>query len=140
MSVTASTVDPARVLDLAIEALRTPGARLPLEDVDCALKISPHDPRLWHVKGLILRDQDRRELALPALRRAAELAPSEPLIAHGYARTLLEAGLPSVEQFGWAIKLGPNNPEIVKGLVSALMAEGRSEEAIEGLDLALRRS
>src|SRR3982751_5044295 len=115
MSVTASTVDPARVLDLAIEALRTPGARLPLEDVDCALKISPHDPRLWHVKGLILRDQDRRELALPALRRAAELAPSEPLIAHGYARTLLEAGLPSVDAVARAMKLAAHDPEGGRG-------------------------
>ena len=48
-------------------ALNSPGAHLPLDDVDRALKVSPNDPRLWHVKGLIHRLQDRRELALPAL-------------------------------------------------------------------------
>jgi uncharacterized protein (TIGR02466 family) len=140
MTTTSATIDPARVLDVAIEALRTPGAPLPLADVDRALKVAPYDPRLWHVKGLILRDEDRRELALPALQRAVQLAPDEPLIAHGYARTLLEAGLPCIEEFGHAMKLGPNNPELVKGLVSALIAAGRSAEAVEGLELALRRS
>jgi Flp pilus assembly protein TadD len=133
-------VDPAQILDSAISALNTPGADLPLQDVDRALEAAPNDPRLWHVKGLIHREQDRRELALPALKRATELAPSEPLIAHGYARTLLEAGLPCVEAFGRALKVSPNNPELVKGLVAGLAAEGRSAEAIEGLKQMLRRS
>lgn len=135
-----SAFDPARVLDQAITALNRPGALLPIKDVDRALEVAPTDPRLWHVKGLIHRDQDRRELALPALRRAIQLAPDEPIIAHGYARTLLEAGSPCVEEFGRALKLAPNNPDVVKGLVSALAAEGRMAEAIEGLELALRRS
>lgn len=140
MTITTSNVDPARVLDRAIAALNSPEMPLPLDEVDRALKVAPHDPRLWHVKGLIHRHQDRRELALPALQRAAQLAPAEPLIAHGYARTLLEAGLPCLEEFGRAMQLAPNNPDVVKGLVSALAAEGRSTEAIEGLELALRRS
>ena len=140
MNITTSTVDPASTLDRAIAALRTPGAPLPLDEVDRALRVAPHDPRLWHVKGLIHRDEERRELAIPALQRAVQLAPAEPLIAHGYARTLLEAGLPSVEAFGRAMKLAPNNPELVKGLVAALMAEGRTAEAVEGLEQALGRS
>jgi uncharacterized protein (TIGR02466 family) len=140
MITTTAGIDPGRVLDGAIAALNSPGAPLPIEDVHRALKVAPHDPRLWHVKGLIHRQEERRELALPALQRAVELAPAEPLIVHGYARTLLEAGLPCVEEFGRAMKLAPENPEVVKGLVSALMAEGRSAEAIEGLELALRRT
>ena len=140
MITTTAIVDPLRVLDQALAALRTPGAELPLEDVERALKLTPHDPRLWHVKGLILRDQDRRELALPALKRAAEMAPAEPIIAHGYARTLLEAGLPSVEEFGRAMKLAPGNPAVITGVVSALAAEGRSADAVEGLEIALKRS
>ena len=140
MTITTAAIDPARILDGAIEALNTPGAALPLDDVDRALKVAPHDPRLWHVKGLIHRRHERRELAIPALRRAAELAPNEPLIVHGLAKTSLEAGLPSVELYGRALKVCANNPEVVKGLVSALLSEGRIQEAIEGLELALRRS
>lgn len=140
MTFTASTIDPTRALDDAIAALNAPGTPLPLEDVDRALEVAPNDPRLWHVKGLIHRQADRRELALPALQRAVELAPAEPLIAHGYARTLLEAGQPSVDAFGHAMKLAPTNPEVVKGLVAALAAAGMAAEAIEGLEQALRRS
>ena len=135
-----SGVDPAKVLDQAIAALNTPGADLPIEDVERALQVAPGDARLWHVKGLIYREKDRRELAIPALKRATEIAPSEPLIAHGYARTLLEAGLPSVDAFGRAIKISPNNPELAKGLVAGLAAEGRAQEAIDGLEQMLRRS
>ena len=140
MTTATATVDPARVLDAAIAALNTPGAPLPLEDVDRALKVAPNDPRLWHVKGLIHRAQDRRELAIPAFRRAAGLAPNEPLIVRGLARILLEAGLPCVNEFVRAMKVAPNNPEVIKGLVAALAADGRPAEAIAGLEQALRRS
>lgn len=140
MVVASTATDPGRVLDDAIAALKNPAGPLPLADVDRALRVAAHDPRLWHVKGLIHREHDRRELAIPALQRAVELAPNEPLIAHGYARTLLEAGLPAVQAFGRAIKLAPNNPEVVKGLAAALAAEGRTQDAIEGLDQVLRRS
>jgi Flp pilus assembly protein TadD len=134
------TVDPARVLDDAIAALNTPGSAMPFDDVDRALQVAGHDPRLWHVKGLMHREQEQRELAIPALKRAAELAPNEPLIVHGYARTLLEAGLPSVEAFARAMKLTPNNPEVVTGMVSALLAERRVPDAMAGMELALKRS
>ena len=134
------TIDPARVLDQAIEALNRADPDLPLDDVDRALDVAPHDYRLWHIKGLIHREQDRRELAIPALRRAAELAPTEPLVLHGYARTLLEAGQPSVEAFARALKLAPANTELVKGLASALVAEGRMDDAIGGLETVVGRS
>ena len=135
-----SPVDPARVLDAAIAALNNPGARMPLEDVARALELAPNDPRLWHVKGLIHRQLEQRELAVPALLRAAELAPQEPLIALGYARTSFEAGLPSVDAFARAMKLNPSKPEVVRGLVSALLAERRVDDAISGLELSLSRS
>ncbi len=140
MITSTANVDPAKILERAIAALNTPDAPLPLEDVDRALKVAPHDPRLWHIKGLIHREQEQREIAIPAFQRAVQLAPNEPIIVHGYARTLLEAGLPCVEEFGQAMKVVPNNPEVVKGLVAALMAEGRTTEAVEGLEIALRRS
>jgi len=108
------TVDAAQALDLAIEALNRGDRELPLAEVDSALRIAPHDYRLWHIKGLMHREQDQRELAIPALQRAVDLAPTEPLVAHGYARTLLEAGLPSVEAFARAMKLAPTNVEVVK--------------------------
>lgn len=140
MTITTASIDPARVLDEAIAALNVPGSPLPLDDVDRALKVSPVDPRLWHVKGLIHREQEQRELAIPAFQRAIQLAPNEPIIVRGYARILLEAGLPCVEEFGRAMKVAPNNPDVVMGFVAALAAAGMSAEAIEGLEQAVRRS
>jgi tetratricopeptide (TPR) repeat protein len=128
------------VLDAAIAALKAGAADLPLEDVDAGIEAAPSDARLWHVKGLMHREQERRELAIPALQRAIELAPNEPLIVHAYARTLLEAGLPSVEPFARAMKLSPNRPEIVRGMVAALAAEGRMDDAMAGMEMALRNS
>ena len=132
-------VDPAQVLSRAIKALNSQDP-LPIEDVDRALEVAPTDYRLWHIKGLIHREQDARELALPALRRAVELAPNEPLIAHGYARTLLEAGLPSVDAFSRAMKLSKGDSEVLSGMVAALIAEGRPQDAIQGLEQVLARS
>lgn len=140
MTITTASIDPARVLDEAIAALNVPGSPLPLDDVDRALKVSPVDPRLWHVKGLIHREQEQRELAIPAFQRAIQLAPNEPIIVRGYARILLEAGLPCVEEFGRAMKVAPNNPDVVMGFVAALAAAGMSADAIEGLEQAVRRS
>ena len=132
-------IDPARVLDEAIEALNQPGARLPLEDVDRALEVAPNDHRLWHIKGLIHRAQEHRELALPALRRAAALAPSEAIVIKGLARTTLEAGLPSVDEHVRALRLARGDPTVLTGLASALVREGRVADAIAGLESALER-
>jgi tetratricopeptide (TPR) repeat protein len=133
-------IDPTRTLDEAIAALKRHDPDLPLGDVDRALGQAPHDYRLWHIKGLIHREQEERELAIPALRRAVEIAPTEPLVAHGYARTLLEAGLPSVEPFARALKLDATNTNVLTGLASALVAENRIGDAIEGIETVLRRS
>jgi tetratricopeptide (TPR) repeat protein len=135
-----SAANPSRVLEKAIDALKCAELELPLEEVDRALESVPDDFRLWHVKGLIHRQEEQRERAIPALRRAAELAPDVPLIAHGYARTLLEAGLESVEPFSRALKLSPGDPDVVQGLAASLVAERRIDEAIEGLERVLRRS
>lgn len=134
------SLDAGHVLDLAIQALRRNDPDLPLSEVDRALAVASHDYRLWHIKGLMHREKEQRELAIPALQRAVELAPSEPLVAHGYARTLLEAGVPSVEPFARALKLAPTNTEVLKGFASALVADGRIADAIDGLETVLRRS
>lgn len=140
MTVSSAAIDTRRVLDDSIAALKDPDAKLPVEDVDRALQVAPHDARLWHVKGLMHRAQEQRELALPALERAVQLAPNEPIVVHGYARTRLEAGLPCVDEFARAMKVAANNPDVVKGFVASLAAAGRSAEAVEGLEQAVRRS
>jgi Flp pilus assembly protein TadD len=95
------------------------------------------DYRLWHIHGLILRQLDRHGDALRSLRRAVELAPNASNPAHALARTLSEAGLPSVDAYANAIRLAPGTSEILLGLSAALVAERRIEEAVAGLERAL---
>lgn len=129
--------DPDAAVNAGIAALKTPNPTVALPSIEAALKGAPQDGRLWHLKGLIHRADERRELAIPALRRAFELMPHHPLIAHGLARTLFEAGLPSVDAYARALKLAPGNQDMMKGLVSALIAERRVTEALDGLARAL---
>ena len=131
--------DPEQVVKEAIAALRTPQAPDMLPDIQLALRQAPQDARLWHLQGLIHRSQDRRELAIPALQRAVQLAPNDPLIAHGLARTLYEAGVPSVDAYARALRLSPGKTTLLAGLVSALLAERRIAEAIAGLETGVAR-
>lgn len=105
-----------------------------------AVRARTGDPRLWHLHGLVLRELDRREEALPSLRTAAQMAPGSAKIAHALARTLLEAGLPSVDAFGRALQLAPGDHEVVTGLTAAFVAEGEPETAIAGLTKIVKRS
>ena len=139
MASTVKPADPESVVADAIAALRTHRAPDMLPDIDSALGRAPQDARLWHLKGLIHRKQDRRELAIPALRKAVELGPNDPLIAHGFARTLWEAGMPSVDAYARALRLKPGDPQLLTGLVSALLAENRMADAIGGLQRAVER-
>ncbi len=132
--------DADATVEAAIAALKGPAPGAVLPAIDAALKQSPNDARLWHLKGLVHRAEGRRELAIPALRRAVEFAPSQPMISHGLAGTLREAGLPSVDAYTHAMQLAPGNPDVMKGMVSALVAGRRSAEAIAGLNGALARS
>ena len=131
---------PEAILNEAIAALDTPRAGDLLAQVELALRQTPSDFRLWHVHGLILRQLDRREEAIFSLRKANNLGPHEPKIAHGLARTLLEAGLPSIEEYGDALRLSPGNPDVMLGLTSAFVAEGRAGDAVVGLERIVDRS
>jgi tetratricopeptide (TPR) repeat protein len=111
-----------------------------LPHLSSAIRGGTGDPRLLHLHGLVLRELDRREEALPSLRKAAQLAPGSAKIAHALARTLLEAGLPSIEAFGRAIRLAPNDEELMLGLSAAFIAEGEPETALAGLEKIVKRS
>ena len=130
-------IEPDAAVEAAIEALKTPDPATALPSVDAALKQAPGDARLWHLKGLIHRAQDRRELALPALEKAVALATNHPLIAHGLARTRFEAGLPAVDAYANALRLVPGDLELLKGLASALIAVRRTGDAVRGLAKAV---
>ncbi len=99
----------------------------------------PDDARIWQVLGLAYRKLEDLALAVEALVRAAALAPADPLIAHTHARAALEAGLPAADLFERAHRIAPTDGQVILGRAAALLAEGRIDDAIAGLDDQLRQ-
>ena len=129
-----------QAFDAASEALSAGEPEKGLALLSPFIRSGTHNYGLWHVHGLILRAMDERKEAIESLQRAAALAPASAKIAHALARTLYEAGLPSVDAYGRALRLAPTDTEVVSGLTSAFVAEGDAEAAITGLDRILSRS
>lgn len=106
---------------------------------ELAVRLAPllgeqcRDARLWQLYGLALREMQESAEAHRALARAASLVPDDPLIAHAWARSALEAGYPAAVLFERARKLAPGDTGIVLGSLAALVAEGRDGEALERL-------
>lgn len=123
----------------ATEAWEQGRAETMLPEIERALPTS-RDYKLWHIHGLILRQLERREDALPSLRRAVELNPQAFNPAFALAQTLYEAGLPCLDEYGRALQLSPGNPDVVSGLAMAFVGAGEVGTAIEGLKSILGRS
>src|SRR5437763_1146570 len=100
-----------------------------LPQIERALRTS-RDHRLWNIHGLILRQLERREEAIPSLRRAVELNPSAVKSARALAQTLYEAGLPSIDAYGHALRLSPGDPKVVSSLSMAFVSGGEVGTAI----------
>lgn len=137
---TTASAHPDQVLEQAIGALSRGDPEAWIAPVEQIVRQQPGNARAWQVHGLLHRHADRRERAIPSLRRAAQLAPADPKIAHALARTLREAGLPSLDEYGAALRLSPGNPDILLDITGVLVAEGRSAEARQGLQQVLQRS
>lgn len=123
----------------ATEAWDTGEAESILPELERALPKSG-DYRLWHIHGLILRQLERREEALPSLRRAVELGPKAVKPAQALARTLYEAGLPCIDAYGHAVQLAPTNEDIIGDLATAFVGAGEVDTAISGLEKIVARS
>ena len=89
--------DPEQVFRAVIlanrEGLETEGVPL----ARAGAEANPDDPRMWQVLGLVQRRLEDLAEAVPALARAAALAPDDALIVHSLARASLEAGLPAID-------------------------------------------
>ena len=95
------------------------------------------DPRLWQALGLAHRGLLDSAEAHHAFSRAAELAPSDSLIAHSRARTALEAGYPASALFEAAARLAPADGSVLLGRAAAQLAQGDGAAGLAGLEAVL---
>lgn len=111
----------------------------PIAALTAALDRRPDDAALWQLLAAAQRSAQDHAAALHAARRAATLAPNDPLIAHTLARVTLEAGDPAIAPFDRALALAPLDAAVMLGRAAALVAAGEGDTAITFLADVLRR-
>src|SRR5918993_5021165 len=131
--------DPNVLAELARSALQESEEERGLAAIALALTQCP-TARLWQWKGLLERSIEDHEKAIASFQAAARMDPSNPSIAHGLARVVLEAGLPAEHLYEHARRLAPADGSVLIGLAAARFASGRGEHAEAELNAALRRA
>jgi len=131
--------DADAMLHAGATALQAGADEEAVEPVRDALRRHPRHPQLWHLYALLHRDLQDLAVSVEAFGRAAELAPDDPMIAHGRACVAYEAGLPAARHFERAMRLNPSDRAIVLRHAAALIAEDRGEEAIGNIARGLAR-
>lgn len=132
-------VDADALFRAAAAALREDRAEPLLPKLEDGVRRHPRDARLWQMLGLAHRSLEDSAAAIAAFRRAADLAPTDPLIVHSLARVTLEAGLPASTLFERALQLAPNDGQVLLGRAATRLADGRTDAAIAELDAVLAR-
>jgi tetratricopeptide (TPR) repeat protein len=135
---TADPADADAVYRATVAALRHGLAEDAVPLARAGAERHPQDTRMWQVLALACRDLQDLAPALPAIDRAAALAPNDPLIAHTRARTALEAGLPSAHLFEPARRLAPRDMSVLLGEAAALFADEGIDRAVARLEERLR--
>lgn len=98
------------------------------------------DKLAWQIRGLAHRGLQDSAAAHQAFQRAAELAPSDPLIAHSVARTALEAGYAATAHFAKARNLTHFDAMVLQGQAAAMLAEGDGAGACKALEATLEQN
>lgn len=135
-----SKIDPQNAqaaFEFGLRARETGSERSALSVLQAATNANPGNAGLWQVLGLLHRALDELAPAMYSFRKATELAPNDPLIAHGYARTVMEAGLPAKHLFDIAHSLAPADGAVLIGRSAAQLADGDIVNAMSDLEAVL---
>lgn len=129
-----ATLHPDAAANLGLAALKEGTEAATLPRLEAVARAFPNHPRLWQVIGLLNRALDRLAPATAAFQRAVSLAPSDALIAQGYAQVTFEAGLPATRLFDRALRLDPTKGDVLLGRSAALLAEAGPEAVIPDVE------
>lgn len=132
-----SGADPAEAFRAGIELLRADHCEELLPAAQQLTCKFPGDARMHQLLGLAGRGAGDSATALAAFKRAADLVPTDALIAHSHARAALEAGIPATALFEHAARLAPDDGSVLLGRSAAHFHEGRTDLAIEQLEQLL---
>lgn len=89
----------------------------------------PVDAEAWRERARHLRAMQDMAGADLAIAEAARLAPSDPLTAFLRAQSAYELGHPAAALFAKAVRLWPENPDVLRNYALALASEGDPDAA-----------
>ena len=133
----AGSVDVQALAQLATKAIEEGEEERALPLVQRAAE-QTHDALLWQWRALLERALDEHEAALLSFETAARLDPTDVSVAHGHARTAMEAGLDACDLYERALSLAPRNGQLIVGMAAARVAEGDGARAISDLEATLQ--
>lgn len=137
------TEPKAAVPALYQEALAAMGRRdalAAIASLEQSLLLDAQHAPSWRLYGFALREEQRMRDALDAFRQAESLDPHDPLTLTAIAQTLVQCGLPALAHVNRALARSPDDPSLKLTLASALIAEGKPDEAITQLEAQLRQT
>ncbi|MBE3637048.1 M48 family metalloprotease [Mangrovicoccus algicola] len=110
-------------------------------ELDPVLAARPEDAYLHELKGWIALESNRMDVALPAYRRAAKLAPKEPQVLAGLGKVLLAQGTKATDAEALAVlqsarSRDARDPGMLRDLAMAYARTG--EPAMASLHTAER--
>jgi tetratricopeptide (TPR) repeat protein len=136
----AHLLDVDAVLRAGVKALETGRHADALPATEAALKVHPRNLGLLHLAGLLHSGVENPGAALKAFRKASALAPEDGPIAAAHAIAANDAGMPALPLFERARRLAPDDGPLLLAQASALLSEGRVDEALEAVERRLDQS
>lgn len=135
--------DPNRLFAQAQQDYQTGNRANALELLDQIERLVGTHVSLWHLRALCLAAERRPAEAKAAFERAIALqpAPGDPVLLANFARLLRESGdgAACLAAYDAAIKLAPNNQQIIQARFAALR-QFRGDAAVDaGFEEALAR-
>ena len=124
--------------------------------LDKAIAASPRDAKAYYHRGRLDLHRGESATALPFLRRAAELDPSDPEILYSLVLCLKAAGTPDearaaeehwkrceedlkrVALLGRLIAVSPHDPDLRREMGELFLRNGRDADGLRWLESALR--
>jgi len=117
----------------AVALYRLPALPEALAAVDRLIALRPADPFFIELKGQILFETGRGELAVPLYRDAVRLAPGEPLLEAGLGRALLSLNQPKADAEALGVLLNARSRDLGDAAALRDLATAYSRAGDQGM-------
>lgn len=148
--------NPAVIIQLAIGRMAQGDAADAAAQLDRAIALGATDAKAFQLRGQMELDEGHPAAAVPLLRRAREIDPSDPQILYALCQALhrsgqtaeatatearlrqAEADLKRVAELAAAISRSPRDPDLRREMGELFLRNGREQDGLRWLQSALR--